>query len=94
MPRRRPLLQSPRKVASRATNYLPPSNAEFMRDWTELEQGERVVFVEGIEPEVRGYVDTITEDGTYMWLYVEGGAGRRLLTRLGGGLVWRLPALV
>lgn len=90
MARGKPLLRSPRKVAGYPLNYFPPKNAEYVRDWTSLEPGEKVSFVDRDGHELQGHVDAVTEDGTILWLHIDAGAGRRLVSRLDGGLVWRV----
>lgn len=93
MARGRPILRSPRKVEGYPLDYVPPKGAEYVRDWTSLQPGERVVLVERDAQELQGQVDAVTDDGTILWLHVDAGAGRRLVSRLEGGLVWRARAI-
>ncbi|MCU1573913.1 MAG: hypothetical protein JWO93_1995 [Micrococcaceae bacterium] len=88
--RGRPLLRSPRKVAGYPLDYLPPKDAEYVRDWTSLKPGQKVLFIEGDAHELRGHVDAVTDDGTFLWLHMQAGGGRRLFSRLEDGLVWRM----
>lgn len=93
MARGRPLLRSPRNVEGYPLDYFPPKDAEYVRDWTSLQAGERVFFVERDAHELHGQVDAVTDDGTIMWLHVDAGGGRRLVSRFDGGLVWRVRGI-
>ena len=94
MARGRPLLKSPvqAKAEDQQLNFLPPKDAEYVRDWTMLAAGEEVYIVQENAGELSGRVDAVTEDGTILWVHLAGGAGRRLFTRSEGGHVWRVPA--
>jgi hypothetical protein len=71
--------------------FLPPNNADYIRDWTMLAPGEWVFIVDDDAPEFYGRVDAVTEDGQILWLHLKAGAGRRLFTRTEGVLTWRVP---
>jgi hypothetical protein len=68
----------------------PPKDAEYVLDWTSLQPGQSVLFIESDARQLRGRVDAVTKDGTVLWLHMDAGGGRRLFTRLDGGLVWRM----
>ena len=68
---------------------MPPASAEYVRDWTTLMRGERVYAAQDYSYELRGWVETVTENGDVLWLHVEAGAGRMLFSRSGGDSVWR-----
>jgi hypothetical protein len=80
MARGRPLLRAP---------HDGPHQLKSVRDWTTLEPGQLVVVLEEYAREMRGRVDTVTEDGDVLWLHLEGGGGRKLFTRAGGDRVWQ-----
>jgi hypothetical protein len=90
MARGRPLLRAGRKTESHGGTFLPPSNADYIRDWTMLAPGERVFLVKNNAAELSGRVDTVTEDGSILWLHLEDGAGRRLFTHTDSVLTWRV----
>lgn len=94
MARGRPLLKSPvqAKAEDQQLNYLPPKDAEYVRDWAALATGQKVYIVQENGEELSGRVDAVTEDGTVLWVHLAGGAGRRLFTRSERGHVWRVPA--
>ncbi|WP_104044411.1 hypothetical protein [Arthrobacter sp. ZGTC412] len=89
MARGRPLLRAPHDGAHQLKSVLS-DGAVFVRDWTTLEPGQLVVVREEFAREMRGRVDTVTEDGDVLWLHLEGGGGRRLFTGTGGDRVWRV----
>lgn len=70
--------------------FQPPAGAEYVRNWTTLTPGDRVYLVEGEATVVSGWVDTVTEDGSVLWLHMEAGAGRRLFSPAQGQLLWLL----
>lgn len=88
MARGRPLGGARRKPEEKS-RYMPPSDADYIGNWTSLARGEKVVIADNTA-ELRGQVDAVTEDGLILWLHLEDGAGRRLLTRTDGVQVWRL----
>lgn len=97
MARGRPLLRAPHDAAHQLKSALSEDTV-FVRDWTTLEPGQFAVVLEEYAREMRGRVDTVTEDGGVLWLHLEDGGGRRLFTGTGGDRVWRvrddvLPAL-
>ena len=93
MARGRPLMKSPAQAISedQQLSFLPPHDAEYVRDWTMLAAGEKVYIVQENGWALAGRVDAVTEDGTILWVHLEGGAGRRLFTRSESGCVWRVP---
>lgn len=92
MAQSRTLLRSPWKVKGYPLDYFPSKDAEYVLDWTSLQPGERVVSVERDAHELQGQVDVVTADGTILWLHTDSGAGRRLVSLLDGGFVWRVRA--
>lgn len=88
MARGRPLLTAHSHAHQFATT--PSGDVVLVRDWTTLEPGQLVVVHEDSATEMRGRVDEVAEDGKVLWLHLEGGRGRRLITRPGGDRVWRL----
>jgi hypothetical protein len=93
MARGRPLLRAHRKTASHSGTFLPPNNADYIRDWAMLTPGEQVFLVNNDEAELSGRVDTVTEDGSVLWLHLADGAGRRLFTRTDYVLTWRVSEI-
>lgn len=89
MARGRPLLHAGRKPESHGGRFLPPSNAEYIRDWTILAPGEQVLLVDDNATELSGRVDTVTEDGSILWLHLDG-VGRRLFIHTDSVPIWRI----
>jgi len=93
MARGRPLLRANRKTKNSGGTFLPPSNTDYIRDWATLAAGEQVILVDNDETEFSGRVDTVTEDGSILWLHLADGAGRRLFTRTNYVLTWRIAEI-
>lgn len=89
MARGRPLLRAPHDAVHQLNSALSEDTV-FVRDWTTLEPGQLVIVLEEDAREMRGRVDTVSEDGDVLWLHLEGGMGRRLFTGTGGDRVWRV----
>ncbi|WP_461188634.1 hypothetical protein [Arthrobacter sp. Z4-13] len=55
-------------------------------NWRELTPGDTVVLLTSDKrnPRIMGRVDDISDDGRYLWLLQDSGAGRRLLDRAEG----------
>lgn len=91
MARGRPLLRPRRKTEVHHLNFMPPNDADYIRDWTVLAPGDSVLIVDNDALNLAGRVDVVTEDGSILWLHLKEGAGRRLFTRTDGARVWRVP---
>ena len=91
MTRGRPLLRARDKPRGSPLDFLPPNNADYIRDWTMLVPDDGVVILEKDAAEVFGRVDAVTDNGQILWVHVEAGAGRRMFMQTDGTLVWRLP---
>ncbi|KQQ89727.1 hypothetical protein [Arthrobacter sp. Leaf137] len=57
-----------------------------MAGWDQLNKGDTVVLLtsDRRNPRFTGWVDEISEDGRYLWLIQDNGAGRRLFHRVEG----------
>lgn len=55
-----------------------------VRNWRYLAQGDAVVVLtkDRRHPRFAGKVDEISDDGSFLWLIQDNGAGRRLVHRL------------
>lgn len=55
-----------------------------VRNWRYLAQGDAIVVLatDKRHPRFAGKVDEISEDGSFLWLIQDNGAGRRLIHRL------------
>lgn len=90
MARGRPLLHAQQRIETRCDTFVPPNNAEYIRDWTRLAPGDQVLMVEKYTPGLSGRVDAVTEDGEILWLHLSNGRGRRIYMRADGALAWRV----
>ena len=52
--------------------------------------GEKIHIRQVKGTELIGHVDAVTDDGEILWVQLLAGAGRRLILRSEGGVVWRL----
>ena len=91
MARGRPLLQFQSRAFAidRRMKFVPPNDFEYISNWTALSPRDKVYVVKDDVLEFGGLVDAVTDDGAIVWLYSDGGAGRRLFVRAEGDVVWR-----
>jgi hypothetical protein len=75
-----------KSVTGSSVTGLPPSYTLTGRTaepipplWTDLQPGDQIVLRRHDSPEIAGEVDIVSEDGTFLWLYQEGGQGRMLV---------------
>ena len=92
MSKRQSLTRQPPPIPHSFGSVLAlPLGAAYVRDWTRLRQGDLILIAEIGMLGFAGEVDIVTEDGRILWLYLEGGAGRRLFTHTDGVRLWRVP---
>lgn len=89
MARGGPLLRAADRVWHGPERPIPPQGAQYVRDWTTLAPGQKVFVIDEDQREVRGEVDTWTDDGGFLWLHLASGGGRRLLVRSLNTSIWR-----
>ncbi|QQQ64368.1 hypothetical protein [Paenarthrobacter ureafaciens] len=74
-------------ILNSRTYFIPSSSLRSeVSGWDQLKSGDTVVLLtsDRRNPRFTGRVDEISQDGRYLWLIQNNGAGRRLFHRVEG----------